>query len=72
MKQLAERFLGKECMIYSFDSNHQYTGVIKEVTDGALLLEKDGKSEAINLDFVIRITEYPRRKNGKKKAVVVD
>ena len=50
----------------------QYEGIIKEVTDGAVLVEKNGKLEAINLDFVIRIREYPRNKNGKKKSVVLD
>ena len=71
MKELAERFIDKECLIYAFDSSHQYEGVIKEVTNGAILIEKDGKTEAINLDFVIRIREYPRNKNGKKKSVVL-
>lgn len=72
MKELAKRFVDKECIIASFDGNHQYEGVIKEVTDGAILLEKDGKIEALNLDFVMRIREYPRKKNGKKKSVVLD
>ena len=72
MKELAVRFIDKECLIYSFDGNHQYEGVIKEVTDGAILIEKDGKCEAINLDFIMRIREYPRNKNGKKKSVILD
>ena len=72
MKELAVRFIYKECVISSFDSNHQYEGIIKEVTDGAILVEKNGKLEAINLDFVIRIREYPRNKNGKKKTVIVE
>jgi hypothetical protein len=72
MKELAKRFIDKECVISSFDGNHQYEGVIKEVTDGAILVEKDEKIEAINLDFVIRIREYPRKKNGKKKTIVAD
>ena len=72
MKELAKRFIDKECIISSFDGNHQYEGVLKEVTDGAILMEKDGKIEAINLDFVIRIREYPRNKKGKKKSVVLD
>lgn len=71
MKELAERFIGKECVISSFDGN-QYRGVIKEVSNGAILVEKDEKLEAINLDFIIRIREYPRNKNGKKKSVVLD
>ena len=72
MLELAKRFIGKECLVYSFDSGHQFEGVIKEVTDGALLLEKNGALEAINLEFVIRIREYPRNKNGKKKSLVLD
>ena len=67
MKELAKRFIDKECVISSFDGNHKYEGVIREVTDGAILVEKNGKIEALNLDFVIRIREYPRKKNGKKK-----
>lgn len=72
MKELAKKFIDKECVISSFDGSHQYEGVIKEVTDGAILVEKEGKIEVLNLDFVIRIREYPRNKNGKKKAIVVD
>ncbi len=72
MKELATKFIDKDCVIYSFDGGRQYTGVIKEVTDGAILIEKAGKVEVINLDFVIRIREYPIKKNGKKKSVVLD
>lgn len=72
MLELAKRFIGKECIIYSFDSGRQFEGVIKEVCDGAVLLEKNGATEAINLDFVIRIREYPRNKKGNKKSIVLD
>ena len=72
MKELAKRFIDKECLISSFDSNHQFEGVVKEVSDSAILVEKNGTVEAINLDFVIRIREYPKNKKGKKKSVVLD
>ena len=72
MKELAKRFLDKECLISSFDGNHQYCGIVKEVADGAIILEKNGQLEAINLDFILRIREYPRNKKGKKKSVVLD
>lgn len=72
MIELAKRFIGKECIIYAFDSNHQFEGVIKEVSDGAILIEKEQKLEAINLDFVIRIREYPRDKKGKKKSLILN
>ncbi len=71
MKELAERFIDKECLIYSFDG-HQLEGVIKEVANGAILVEKNGGLEAVNLDFIIRIREYPRNQKGKKKSVVLD
>lgn len=71
MKELAKRFIDKECLITAFDSNHQFEGVIKEVSDSAILVEKKETVEAINLDFVIRIREYPKNKKGKKKSVVL-
>ena len=72
MVELAKRFIGKECLIYAFDGNHQYDGVVTEVSDGAILIRKGETEEAINLDFVIRIREYPRDKKGKKKSVILD
>ena len=71
MLELAKRFIDKECLIYTFNSN-QIEGVIKEVSNGALLVEKKGTLEAVNLDFVVRIREYPRNKDGKKKSIVID
>ena len=71
MLELAKRFIDKECIIYTFNGN-QINCTLKEVSDGALLVESGGTSEAINIDFVMRIREYPRKKNGKKKSVVID
>lgn len=72
MIELAKKFVDKECLIYSFDGNHQLQGVIKEVSNGAILVENAGAIEAINLDFVMRIREYPKNKNGKKKSIILD
>lgn len=69
MVELAKKFIDKECLIYTFNS--QLTGVIKEVSNGAILLENKSTVEVINLDFIVRIREYPK-KNGKKKSVVLD
>ncbi len=71
MTELAKGFIGKDCLVYLFNGN-QYSGIVKNVSDGAVLIEKDGAEELINLDFVSRIREYPRKKNGKKKSVVLD
>lgn len=64
MVELAKRFMGKECIISTF--NNQLTGVIREVSEGAILVESKEGMEAVNLDFVVRLREYPRKKNGKK------
>lgn len=72
MTELAKRFIGKECLIYAFDSKHQFQGTIEEVSDGAILVGNGSTIEAINLDFVIRIREFPKNKKGKKKSVVLD
>ena len=71
MYELAQKFIGKECLIYTFNSS-QLTGVIKEVNEGALLIEYGGNLEAVNFDYIVRIREYPRKKNGKKKSVILD
>ena len=71
MTELAKRFMGKECLIYTFNGN-QINGTIQEVCGGALLVESNGTVEAVNIDFVMRIREYPKKKNGKKKSVILD
>lgn len=74
MKELAKQFIGKECIIYTITSNDgSVQGVIKEIDDGGMIIErKSGEREIVNLDFVTRIREYPRKKNGKKKNVLED
>ncbi len=71
MTELAKKFIEKDCIIYLFNGN-QYTGVVKEVSDGAMLIDNSGVQEIINLDFVARLREHPRKKNGKKRSVILD
>lgn len=70
MVELAKKFIDKECIVYTFNS--QLTGTVKEVGDTGIILDKSGCLEAVNLDFVVRIREYPRNKKGKKKSVILD
>lgn len=74
MKELAKRFIGEECLIYTITSNDgSLQGVIREIGDGGMVVEKkSGELEIVNLDFVTRIRQYPRKKNGKKKEIVLD
>lgn len=70
MKELAQKFIGKECLIYTIASDSSATkGTIKEITDNGLLIECDGNLQAINLEFVTSIREWPRKKKGKKKII---
>ncbi len=71
MTELAKNFIGKECLIYTFNGS-QIEGTIKEVDGSAMLVENKGCTEVVNLDYVVRLREYPRGKNGKKKSVVLD
>ena len=74
MKELAKQLIGKECIIYTITSNDgSVQGVIREIDGSGMVVERaSGEREIINLDFVTRIREYPRKKNGKKKSVVLD
>ena len=74
MKELAKQFIGEECIIYTVTSNDgSVQGVIKEIDDGGIVIERNsGEREIVNLDFVTRIRQYPRKKNGKKKGVILD
>ena len=74
VKELAKQFIGEECIIYTITSDDgSVQGVIKEIDDGGMIIERNsGEREIINLDFVTRIRQYPKKKNGKKKSVVFD
>lgn len=68
MKELAQQFIGKECLIYTIASDtNAEKGVIKEITEKGILLDDDGNLQAINLEYVTRIREWPRNAKGKKK-----
>ena len=63
MKELAQRFIGKDVYIKLLDGNAD--GIIEEVTDSGIILKKKENLQAVNLDYVMKIREYPQ-KNGKR------
>lgn len=68
MKTLAEKFIGKDCYVYTIaNSMTAERGIITEVTDGGLLLEYKGKSSAINLEHITTISEIPQKSKPEKK-----
>lgn len=68
MKELAQRFIGKECLVYTVaNDGSAVSGTITEVTDSGILIEYDGNLQAVNIEYVTRIREWPRNAKGKKK-----
>lgn len=70
VKELAKQFIGKECIIYTVTgTDPAIKGTIREVTDGGIIVEKKDCTEAVNLEYVTRIREWPRNTKGKKKQI---
>ncbi len=70
MKELAKQFIGKECIVYTVTvSDGIVKGTIKDVADDGIIIERGDDIEAVNLEYVTRIREWPRKANGKKKAI---
>ena len=67
MLELAKAFLGKECIISTFNDVN-ITGVIKEISENAMLIENSKSLEVVNLNFVVRIRQYPQSKSRNKKS----
>lgn len=73
MTALIKNYIGKECLIYTCTSSSQITGVIKSCNEGWLEVENNnGQCDLVNCEYITRIREYPRNKNGKKKGVILD
>lgn len=70
MLELAKRFIGEFCLIYTVDS--QVAGVIEQVTEDGVLISDGASRDVINLDYIIRIRKYPVKKKGKRKSIVLD
>lgn len=71
MLELAKKFIDKKCIIYTFDHS-QIVGILRQVSDSGVLVEGNSAVEAVNLDFIVRIREYPRNKKGKEKSLILD
>jgi len=68
MNELVLNFIGKECIIYTYNGS-QHLGTITAVKDNFIEITEKNNVEILNLDFILRIREHPKDKNGKKKSV---
>lgn len=71
MNEFVNRYLNKLCIIYTMNGDSSaVTGTITEIDGNWLVVQPESPkdvvgTELINLEYVVRIKEYPM-KNGKK------
>ena len=71
MNELVNSYINKEVIIYTNYSSG-VTGTVTKIEDNWVeIKDKNGNRQILNTDYISRIQEYPRNKNGKKKAVIV-
>lgn len=71
MNELIQKFIGKECIIYTMNSeNGNISGTVSELKDGWLVISNETGEEIVNIEYVVRIREYPRDKKGRKKTII--
>ncbi len=70
MNDIINRYIGKDCLIY-ISNTSTLEGIIQSVNDNWIVVETKDGAETVNLDYIIRIKEYPLNKNGKKKSIVI-
>lgn len=70
MNELVTRMMGKEVIIYLGAGNSTITGVIESLNENWISVKAAaGETEVINVDYICRVREHPRNKNGKKKSI---
>lgn len=71
MNELVRSYIGKEVIVWA-GSSSGVTGTMTKIEENWVEIEdKNGSTQILNIDYISRIQEYPRNKNGKKKAVIV-
>lgn len=71
MSGIVKEYIGKDCIIYTLQGAAAIDGVVEDVSDGWITVRgfESKELQAVNLEYVTRIREYPKDKNGKRKAV---
>lgn len=61
MSQIIEKFIGKQCLIYTMDGS-AINGTITEMADGWLNIDNGKINQAINLDYITKISEQKEKR----------
>lgn len=71
MNEMMKRFIDKEVIITTLNNDiSMLEGFVREVNENWLVVETNEKGlDVVNIDYIIRIREYPRKPNGKKKTI---
>ena len=71
MSGIVKEYIGKDCIIYTLQGAAAIDGVVEDVSDGWITVRgfESKELQAVNLEYVTRIREYPKDKNGKRKTV---
>lgn len=70
MTELIKNYMDKDCLIWlSWSSTIE--GKIIGFDEGWIEVQTKDSKQMINCDMVTRIQEHPRKKNGKKKSVIM-
>lgn len=71
MSEIINRFIDKEVIITVMNSDVvSIMGFVREVKDNWVVVETADKGlDAVNIDYITRIREHPRKANGKKKQI---
>ena len=71
MNELIKSYIGKEIIVWTNWSSG-VSGTATRIEENWLeIQDKKGNLKLLNTDYISRIQEYPKNKNGKKKAIVM-
>ncbi len=71
MSDIFCRYIGKDCIVYTSNSNSSAIECnITAVENNWLYIKTKDGDEVINFDYIVRIKEHPLNKKGKKKSVI--
>ena len=69
--EMMRRFIDKEVIITTLHNEiSTLEGFVREVNEKWLVIETPNKGlDMVNIEYIVRIREYPRKANGKKKQI---
>ena len=71
MGEIIKEFVGKEVIIYTISDSASIQGTVESVNDNWVTVKgfDSGEAQVVNLEYVIRVREFPKDKNGKRKMI---